>query len=264
MTDVTDNGTASRTAIAPTIAQMNAPGTIFAKQNKKIPNGDVHSMSKAADLLGVNKMADSLPNCHHLPIGYADFPYDTYRLEMTVLRTAKTMFRTGVEVEAMQREGLAPLSMYEMLKSIDKDIDISSIKFQEKKGSKSDFSDEFINDPKTVLIVCSDSSSAGKKEDTEGKVIIKKLEPCGVSITKYLIVPDEVETIRGKIDKPFLKNDLINSAGGTGLFAKDSTPEAIRPLVATPGSNKGAKETMDALFPSAFHIFKRIKGSRHN
>jgi cyclic pyranopterin phosphate synthase len=79
-------------------------------------------MSKAAGLLGVKKTADLLPDCHPLPIEYTAITYEVKALQIKILVTVKTNYKTGVEVEAMHGASIVALNMYDMLKPIDKGI----------------------------------------------------------------------------------------------------------------------------------------------
>lgn len=303
MVDITNKTTTLRTAVAQAIVKVSKQETITAIQNDAVPKGNVFAMSKAAGFLGVKRTPDILPDCHPLPIEFTSVDYEINGLEITVIFTVKTIYKTGVEVEAMHGASVVALNMYDMLKPIDKGIEIHQIKLINKKGGKSDFRDRFRKDLTAAVIVCSDSISAGEKEDSAGKAIITKLEECHVKITDYIIIPDEKDIIQKKA-KAYQEQgvDVIIYTGGTGLSSRDVTPEALIPIIdrripgieeairnygqdrtpfsmlsrsiagtmkntlvlALPGSTNGAKESMEAIFPSVLHIFRILKGARHD
>ncbi|MCD2257741.1 bifunctional molybdenum cofactor biosynthesis protein MoaC/MoaB [Psychroserpens luteolus] len=303
MVDITHKINTLRIATAQAIVKVSTLDTIKAIENKTVPKGDVFAMSKAAGLLGVKKTPDLLPDCHPLPIEFTGIDYDINGLEITILCTIKTIYKTGVEVEAMHGASIVALNMYDMLKPIDKGVEIHHIKLLNKKGGKSDFKDRFRKDITAAVVVCSDTISAGQKEDKAGKAIIQKLEDCNVAISDYTIIPDEIDRIQHKVKHyQELHIDLVIFTGGTGLSKRDVTPEALEPLLdrtipgieeairsygqertpyamlsrsvagtyknclvlALPGSTNGAKESMDAIFPSLLHIFRIFKGARHD
>ncbi len=138
MVDITHKKATLRTAVAQAIVQVSTEDTIMAIKNNTVPKGDVFAMSKAAGLLGVKKTADLLPDCHPLPVEYTDISYSINGLQITVLITVKTIYKTGVEVEAMHGASIVALNMYDMLKPIDKGIEIQHIKLLKKTGGKSD------------------------------------------------------------------------------------------------------------------------------
>ena len=303
MVDITHKSNTLRIATAQAIVKVSKPETIEAIKNDTVPKGNVFAMSKAAGLLGVKKTPDLLPDCHPLPIEYTGIEYEINGLEITVTCTIKTIYKTGVEVEAMHGASIVALNMYDMLKPIDKGVEIHHIKLLNKKGGKSSFKNRFRNQLKAVVIVCSDTISRGEKEDRAGKAIIKKLEESEVSILDYIIIPDEKDIIQDKV-KHYENNDadLIIFTGGTGLSKRDVTPEALEDIIdrhvpgieeairsygqnrtpysmlsrsvagtinqtlvlALPGSTNGAKESMEAIFPSVLHIFGILKGARHD
>ncbi len=303
MVDITHKTNTLRIATAQALVRVSKPETIVAIKNGTVPKGDVFAMSKAAGLLGVKKTPDLLPDCHPLPIEYTGIDFEINELDIKVSCTIKTIYKTGVEVEAMHGASVVALNMYDMLKPIDKGVEIHHIKLLEKKGGKSDFKDRFRKDITAAVIVCSDTIAAGQKEDKAGKTIIDKLETCDVTISDYVVIPDEKDIIQQKA-KAYKEQgvDLIIYTGGTGLSSRDVTPEALEPLIdrripgieeairsygqdrtpysmlsrsvagaygdslllALPGSTKGAKESMDAVFPPLLHLFRIFKGARHD
>lgn len=303
MVDITHKSNTLRTATAQAIVKASKQETIDAINNDTVPKGNVFAMSKAAGLLGVKKTPDLLPDCHPLPIEYTGIEYEIHGLEITINCTIKTIYKTGVEVEAMHGASIVALNMYDMLKPIDKGVEIHHIKLLKKKGGKSSFKNRFRNQLKAAVIVCSDTISKGEKEDRAGKAIIKKLEESDVEIHDYIIIPDEKDIIQDKVKHYESKGaDLIIFTGGTGLSKRDVTPEALEDIIdrhipgieeairsygqdrtpysmlsrsvggtlnqtlilALPGSTNGAKESMDAIFPSVLHIFGILKGARHD
>ena len=304
MVDITAKTNTLRTAIAEAVVIVSTEATIEAIKNKTVPKGDVFEMSKAAGLLGVKKTADLLPDCHPMPIEYTGISYVIDKLCIHITVEVKTIYKTGVEVEAMHGASVVALNMYDMLKPIDKGIEIGSIKLIRKKGGKSDYKDKFLDrsDIKAAVIVCSDTISAGQKEDKAGKAIIEKLEQSKVEIGAYEIIPDERDQIRAKLDE-HLSNGvkLIIYTGGTGLSSRDVTTDSLEDLIdrripgieeairsygqdrmpysmlsrslvgvkgdalvmCLPGSTNGARESMDAVFPFVLHVFGILKGAKH-
>lgn len=302
MVDITSKPNTLRTATAQAIVKVSKKETIAAIENKTVPKGDVFAMSKAVGLLGVKKTPELLADCHPLPIEYAGIEYNIEGLEITINFSLKTIYKTGVEVEAMHGASIVALNMYDMLKPIDKGIEIGSIKLLKKRGGKTDFKDQFNKEISAAVIVCSDSIAAGKKHDKAGKAIIERLEKQQVKINEYVVIPDEPEEIEQKYRENLAqKTDLIIFTGGTGLSPRDVTPETLEPLLerripgieeairnygqqrtpyamlsrslvgltdkclvmALPGSTKGAAESIDAVFPYVLHLFKVVEGAQH-
>jgi len=302
MVNITKKSNTLRIAIATATVKVSKQETIDAIEQRKIPKGDVFEFARAAGLFGVKKTSDVIPDCHPLPIEYTAITYEIVGLTIIIIVEVHTIYKTGVEVEAMHGASVTALTMYDMLKPIDKGVEIENIKLLKKSGGKSDLKNAKFPELKAAVVVCSDSIFENKAQDSSGKAIISRLTQWDINTEKYEIVPDEMNIIRDKASE--LSKDgyhLIILTGGTGLSPRDVTPEAIAPLIdrniegimetarrygqermpyamlsrgvagfigetlvlTFPGSKSGVEESMDALFPQVLHLFKVIKGEKH-
>lgn len=303
MVNITHKSSTLRKAIAIGELKVSTQETIDAIVNKKVPKGDVFEFSRAAGLLACKKTYEVIPDCHPLPIEYTSITHEIVGLSIIIKVEVHTIYKTGVEVEAMHGVSITALTMYDMLKPIDNCIEISSIRLESKKGGKSDIKYAYPDSLKVAVITCSDSISEGNNIDISGNVIESKLTLHKLDDIYREVIADEFDTIQSKTKELIQKGyQLILFTGGTGLSPRDVTPDAIRPLldrevpgimevardygqqrtpyamlsrgvagfigdsliITMPGSPRGAEETMDALFPYILHVFRVKEGVRHN
>lgn len=302
MVNITHKSNTLRKAIAEASVLVSSQDTIDAIVKQKVPKGDVFSFAKVAALFGVKKTSEMIPDCHPIPVEYTDVRFAIKDLRVVIEVEVHTIYKTGVEVEAMHGASVAALTLYDMLKPIDKNVSIQEIKLQSKTGGKSDkkkYADKGLN---AAVIVCSDTIAAGKAEDSAGKAVVEALDALGVNVQVFEVIPDEAETIRETVlNNTSAQNHLLILVGGTGVSPRDITPDIVQPMLQKelpgimeaarnygqdrmpyamlsrsvaglidntlvlnfPGSLSGASEYMAALFPQILHVFDVIKGSRH-
>lgn len=302
MIDITHKSNTLRYARAQAVVRVSDPATLQAIREGKVPKGDVSATAKAAALLAIKRTSDVIPDCHPLPVEFADVRFEYSELELTIIVEVKTIYKTGVEVEAMHGASVAALTAYDMLKPLDKGIEIAQVRLLEKRGGKTEFKEAYRKSLTSAVVVCSDSVSAGRKEDEAGKAVLRRLEQLEIPVTGYHIIPDEVASIQALVKRLATEeHDLVVLTGGTGLSPRDVTPEALQPILdrtipgiaeamrthgqermpyamlsrslagligrtlvlALPGSTRGAEESMDALFPHVLHIFRVLEALSH-
>ncbi len=296
MIDITRKSSTLRKATAQAIVKVGAQETIDAVVNKKVPKGDVFEMAKTAGLFAAKRTSDMIPDCHPLPVEFTGVRYRIEGLRIYIEVEVHTVYKTGVEVEAMHAASVVALTMYDMLKPIDKNIEINQIKLLGKTGGKSDFKDDFRRGLKAGILVCSEPVVTGKKEDKAGNLIRQKLKNLDIEVIEYSLqnVDESLQaTISAWVGSEI---NLIIISGSTGPTSKDRLPELVKPMLEkelpgieeairaygqqrTPyamisrsvagmigetlilgisGSSRGAEESMDAIFPAVLHIFKNF------
>ncbi len=303
MVNITHKSTTLRQAIAVATVRVSRQETIDAIVNRQVPKGDVFEFSRAAGLFGVKRTHEMIPDCHPLPVEYTAITHEINGLDILIKVEVHTVYKTGVEVEAMHGASVVALTMYDMLKPIDKEIEICNIRLEKKKGGKSDIKYEYPDTVSCAVITCSDSVSKGLNPDKSGDVIAQRLEKYGLKAGIRKAIADEFDLIQAMAKQLIEEGcQLILFTGGTGLSPRDVTPDAVSPLIerdvpglmeaarnygqqrtpyamlsrgvagfakdslliTLPGSPRGAEETMDAVFPYILHVFRVKEGVRHN
>jgi molybdenum cofactor biosynthesis protein MoaC len=277
--------------------------TINHVKKKSVPKGDVLEVARAAGIQAAKKTSDWIVFCHPIPLDWIGIQFELKETQIIVTAEVKAIWKTGVEMEAMTAVSAALLNIYDMLKPLEDKITFSEVKLINKQGGKSQFTDLFDQPFSAAVLVISGSTFAGKREDKSGRIIKKFLEQQPVNVEVYEVLPDVAEKITNRLKElvDVQGIQLIFTTGGTGLGPKDYTPEATRPvldkeipgisetirrhgrdrtpfamlsreiaglrkdsmIINLPGSSKGAKESLEALFPGLLHGFPMMWGGSH-
>jgi len=160
MVNITHKSNTLRKAIAEATVLVSKQETIEAIEQRKVPKGDVFSFAKVAALFGVKKTSELIPDCHPLPVEFTDVRFNITDLKIIIEVEVHTVYKTGVEVEAMHGASIAALTLYDMLKPIDKNVVIQQIQLKSKTGGKTDKKSYLNKGLQAAVIVCSDTVSA--------------------------------------------------------------------------------------------------------
>ncbi len=144
MVDVTQKKASLRQALAQAVVRMQ-PETLERITQHQVKKGNVLETARIAGIMAAKKTAGLIPMCHPLNITHAqvDFFPDQQTCSIRIQATISLVGQTGVEMEALTAVSIAALTIYDMCKSIDKNISISDIVLLKKSGGKSG---DFIRD----------------------------------------------------------------------------------------------------------------------
>ncbi|OFY62501.1 MAG: bifunctional molybdenum cofactor biosynthesis protein MoaC/MoaB [Bacteroidetes bacterium RIFCSPLOWO2_02_FULL_36_8] len=301
MIDITPKRETLRTAKAHAVIRMKQE-TVSMILNNKIPKGNVLETARTAGYLGVKRTSDILPLCHPMPVEWVNFTFYPKETDIEITAEVKTIYKTGCEMEALTGASVTALCIYDMVKPVDKNVEILSIRLMEKKGGKSQYGKIPALQLSAAVVVISDSVSAGKSMDQSGEIIRLNLFKHKIETKLFSVVSDDKLKIQSEIKKLCKsKINLILTTGGTGLSLRDNTTDVIRPLldkeisgimesariygdkrtpytmlsrgvagmigetliITLPGSPRAVQEYLDALFPYVLHVFDIHKGGRH-
>jgi cyclic pyranopterin phosphate synthase len=134
MVDVSAKAATPRSATAHAFVRMSAEVIAALPANKK---GDPLQVARIAGIMAAKKTADLIPLCHQLPLSHVSVEFTIEASGIRIIATAATAAQTGVEMEALTAASVAALTIYDMVKALDKGIEINDIYLLEKTGGKS-------------------------------------------------------------------------------------------------------------------------------
>lgn len=137
MVDVSAKVATERRAVASALVHMKAETLAKVKENT-LNKGDVLATARIAGITAAKKTPDLIPLCHPIMLGSINMEFN-YKGEDTIsiTATAVTVGQTGVEMEAMTAASVAALTVYDMVKAVDRGVTIEKIRLEEKSGGKS-------------------------------------------------------------------------------------------------------------------------------
>lgn len=285
-----------RTARAQAVVKA-APATLQRLKRNDLPKKDILIVARTAGMMAAKKTPELLPDCHPLNLEAVEVLLKTGKGQILIESRVALTAKTGAEMEALTAVTVAALTVYDMLKPIDKKLEITDVRLLEKTGGKSDRSFRLPSKFKAAVVVVSDRSSRGIRKDTCGPKILLYLKSIGVKKPFYHLVPDEAAQVAALLKDLCAKGtDLVLTTGGTGLSSRDVTVEAVKKIidreipgiaetaraygqkrtpyamlsrgiagqrgksliVTLPGSPKAVEEWLSAISPGLFHAFEVI------
>jgi cyclic pyranopterin phosphate synthase len=138
MVDVGDKPTTERRAVARATVRVS-PNTAAKVLAGDAPKGDVLGVARIAGIQAAKRTAELIPLCHPLPLSFVgvDGEVDADAGEIVLTAEARTTGQTGVEMEALTAASVAALTVYDMVKGIERGAEIASVQLLEKSGGKS-------------------------------------------------------------------------------------------------------------------------------
>ena len=138
MVDVSEKVSTSRTAVASAKVLLNKE-TLKVLQTQTNPKGNPLEIARIAGIMAAKKTAHLIPLCHQINLSKVNVSAETTDYGVYLEAEVKTNSQTGVEMEALTAVSVAALTVYDMCKAVQKDIQITEIQLESKTGGKSDF-----------------------------------------------------------------------------------------------------------------------------
>jgi cyclic pyranopterin phosphate synthase len=138
MVDVGGKQVTDRRAVARAVVTLSAE-TADVVRRGDAPKGDVIGTARLAGIQAAKRTSDLIPLCHPLPLSFVDVAAEIGETAVTLTAEARTSAQTGVEMEAMTAAAVAALTVYDMVKGIERGVSVGPVELIEKTGGKQDW-----------------------------------------------------------------------------------------------------------------------------
>jgi cyclic pyranopterin phosphate synthase len=135
MVDVGGKDVTDRRAVAAAVVHVS-PDTSRAIREGDAPKGDVLGTARIAGIQAAKRTAELIPLCHPLPLSFVDVRIDVGEDKVAIEAEARTSAQTGVEMEALTAVAAAALTVYDMIKGIERGVEITGMQLIEKTGGR--------------------------------------------------------------------------------------------------------------------------------
>jgi cyclic pyranopterin phosphate synthase len=138
MVDVGGKDVTDRRAVARATVRMSA-ATLGTVRRGDAPKGDVIGTARIAGIQAAKRTSDLVPLCHPLPLSFVDVTAEFGEDTVVLTAEARTSAQTGVEMEAMTAAAVAALTVYDMVKGLERGVTIEAVELLEKSGGRHDW-----------------------------------------------------------------------------------------------------------------------------
>jgi cyclic pyranopterin phosphate synthase len=247
MVDVSDKPVSTRVARARARLRMSRRAAEAVRDGSG-PKGEVLAVARLAGVQAAKQTPALIPLAHPLPLSYVDVEarVDPGKGLVELVAEARTTAPTGVEMEAMTAAAVAALTVYDMVKGLERGVAIEQVVLLEKRGGRSDYRLEedgagLLEGPVPParelrgagVVTVSTSKAAGLGQDEGGPRLAALAQRLGLEVLASEIVSDDRNQLETLLRS--LADDrgcaLILTSGGTGVAGRDVTPEATRAVI---------------------------------
>jgi cyclic pyranopterin phosphate synthase len=136
MVDVTDKPATSRRAVAESFVRLSRE-TIALITRRQLPKGDAIATARLAGIMAAKRTPELIPLCHPLSLTHVDVQAEILKTGVRFVSTVSCLGETGVEMEALTAASVAALTLYDMVKAVERGASIHRVRLLEKEGGKS-------------------------------------------------------------------------------------------------------------------------------